>query len=207
MVLSDTDDLEVIGVVDRPDQAVERVEAQTIDIVIVDVDFEAMRGIKATCSIKDASADTKVLALTRSSDPGMVAEAVKAGADGFLSKDASGEVVVQTVQNVAEGRAVVDADNTLELFISGKDPREIADQELAVLQAISYGMSTRQTAELLGLSEETVPTHVEQIFGEFLGRDRFGWFGFSTPMRLMIFYFALIVVVVVAMGLYRSCNS
>src|ERR671915_1020916 len=92
----------------------------------MDVNLGAtMSGIEATRRIKEQSPDTKVLVLTMFTDPGTVAEAVKAGADGYLSKGASRETVVQAIYDVAAGHAVLDPNVTEGIFgrISGKDPR------------------------------------------------------------------------------------
>lgn len=153
-------------------------------------------------------------------DQGTVAESVKAGADGYLSKGASREAVLQAIRDVAQGRAILDPNVTEGLFgrISGKDPRALTDRELEVLNALSEGQSTREIAERLRVSDETVKILIKQIFCKLgvrersdwnLGfRDRIDWnFGFGDPrdtMMIMILCFALIAGVVLVWTLWRS---
>lgn len=161
VMLSMTEDLELVGVVDGGDEAVARAKAENIDIVLMDVNLgRSMSGIEATRQIKEEVPETKVLVLTMFTDPGTVAEAVKAGADGYLSKGSSREAVLQAIRDVAEGRAVLDPNVTEGIFgrISGKDPQALSDRELTVLQLLSHGKSTREVAEEIHVSEETVKT-------------------------------------------------
>jgi DNA-binding NarL/FixJ family response regulator len=174
-MLSMAEDVELVGTVDTGDQAVTRSQSETVDIVLMDVNLgKSMSGIEATRRIKEHSPDTKVLVLTMFTDPGTVAEAVKAGADGYLSKGASRETVVQAIYDVAEGRAVLDPNVTEGIFgrISGKDPRALTDRELIVLQELSHGKSTREVAEHIHVSEETVKTYLKQIFRKLGVHDR-----------------------------------
>jgi DNA-binding NarL/FixJ family response regulator len=175
VMLSMADNVELVGIVDTGDQAVTRSQSESVDIVLMDVNLgKSMSGIEATRRIKENSPDTKVLVLTMFTDPGTVAEAVKAGADGYLSKGASRETVVQAIYDVAEGRAVLDPNVTEGIFgrISGKDPRALSDRELTVLQELSHGKSTREVAEHIHVSEETVKTYLKQIFRKLGVHDR-----------------------------------
>jgi DNA-binding NarL/FixJ family response regulator len=107
-------------------------------------------------------------------DPGTVAEAVKAGADGYLSKGASKEVVVQAIKDVSEGKSVLDPNVTEGIFgrIGGRDPQALTDRELTVLQELTHGKSTREVAEHIHVSEETVKTYLKQIFRKLEVHDR-----------------------------------
>jgi DNA-binding NarL/FixJ family response regulator len=175
VMLSMAEDLELVGVVDAGDLAVERARAENVDIVLMDVNLgRSMSGIEATRQIKEGTPDTKVLVLTMFTDPGTVAEAVKAGADGYLSKGSSREAVLQAIRDVAEGRAVLDPNVTEGIFgrISGKDPQALSDRELTVLQELSHGKSTREVAEHIHVSEETVKTYLKQIFRKLGVHDR-----------------------------------
>ena len=175
VMLSMADDLELVGVVDGGDEAVARAKTDNVDIVLMDVNLgRSMSGIEATRQIKEETPATKVLVLTMFTDPGTVAEAVKAGADGYLSKGSSREAVLQAIRDVAEGRAVLDPNVTEGIFgrISGKDPQALSDRELTVLQELSHGKSTREVAEHIHVSEETVKTYLKQIFRKLGVHDR-----------------------------------
>jgi DNA-binding NarL/FixJ family response regulator len=175
VMLSMAEGVELVGVVVSGEEAVEKAQSEAIDIVLMDVNLgKAMNGIEATRQIKEQDPDIKVLVLTMFTDPGTVAEAVKAGADGYLSKGSSREAVVQAIRDVSEGRAVLDPNVTEGIFgrISGKDPQGLSDRELSVLQQLSHGRTTREVAEHIHVSEETVKTYLKQIFRKLEVHDR-----------------------------------
>jgi DNA-binding NarL/FixJ family response regulator len=175
VMLSMTEGIDLVGVVDTGEQAIEKVKSSEVDVVLMDVNLaSSMSGIEATRQIKEVLPETKILVLTMFTDPGTVAEAVKAGADGYLSKGASREAVVQAIRDVGEGRAVLDPNVTEGIFgrISGKDQHALSDRELAVLQELSHGQSTREVAEHIHVSEETVKTYLKQIFRKLGVHDR-----------------------------------
>ncbi|MDQ3619049.1 MAG: response regulator transcription factor [Actinomycetota bacterium] len=174
-MLSMADDLELADVVGNGDAAVATVKEKSVDVVLMDVNLGAgINGIEATKQIKKAAPDTKVLVLTMFTDPGTVAEAVKAGADGYLSKGSSRQSVVQAIHDVAEGRAVLDPNVTEGVFgrIGGRDQHALTDRELTVLQELADGNATRGVAEHIHVSEETVKTYLKNIYKKLDVRDR-----------------------------------
>nr|MBA2601190.1 response regulator transcription factor [Actinomycetota bacterium] len=174
-MLSMTDDLELAAIVDNGDAAVATVQEKSVDVVLMDVNLGAgINGVEATKQIKKAAPDTKVLVLTMFTDPGTVAEAVKAGADGYLSKGSSRQSVIQAIHDVAEGRAVLDPNVTEGVFgrIGGRDQHALTDRELTVLQELADGNATRGVAEHIHVSEETVKTYLKNIYKKLDVRDR-----------------------------------
>lgn len=174
-MLSNSEGIDLVGVVDTGGDAVEKAAHEEIDVILMDVNLGAsMSGIEATRKIKEEYPGTKVLVLTMFTDPGTVAEAVKAGADGYLSKGSSREAVVRAIRDVGQGRAVLDPNVTEGIFgrISGKDPHALSDRELEVLQEISHGKSTREVAELIHVSEDTVKTYLKAVYRKLGVHDR-----------------------------------
>ena len=175
VMLSMSDGLELAGVVETGEAAVERANVNEVDVVLMDVNLgSGINGIEATRRIKQEHPDIKVLILTMFTDPGTVAEAVKAGADGYLSKGASREHVVAAIHDVSEGRSVLDPNVTEGVFgrIGGRARGALTDRELTVLQQLTHGKSTREVAEHIHVSEETVKTYLKQIFRKLEVRDR-----------------------------------
>jgi DNA-binding NarL/FixJ family response regulator len=175
VMLSMADDLELAGVAGSGEEAVALAESSDVDVVLMDVNLgRGMSGIEATRQIKEQAPKTKVLMLTMFTDPGTVAEAVKAGADGYLSKGASKETVVGAIFDVATGRSVLDPNVTEGVFgrIGGRDRQALTDRELTVLQHLSHGLATREVAAEIHVSEETVKTYLKQIFRKLGVRDR-----------------------------------
>ena len=175
VMLSFSEGLELIGVVSSADDAVEVVKSQRVDVVLMDVKLRGdTSGLEATRLVKDISPATKVIILTMFTDPATVGEAVKVGADGYLSKGISREELVRGINDVFEGRSVLDPNVTRAVFerISGRDQKALSDRELEVLQELAHGKSTREVAEGMFLSEETVKTYLKQIFRKLDVHDR-----------------------------------
>ncbi len=175
-MLSISDDLELAEVVADGALAVERVKQEGIDIVLMDVSLGdgSINGIEATRQIKEHSPKTRVVIITMFTDPGTVAEAVKAGADAYISKSSTREFVLQAIYEVANGRSVLDPNVTEGIFgrISNRDPNVLSDRELEVLQELTHGHSTKGVAERIHVSEETVKSYLKQVFRKLDVKDR-----------------------------------
>lgn len=174
-MLSTSGVVNVVGTVDAGDEAVRLAEAGSIDVVLMDLKLsDETSGIEATRRIKKNAPDTKVVVLSMFTDPGTVAEAVKAGADGYLSKGTSGDEVVAAILKVMEGSSVLDPTVTEGVLgrIGRDSPSALTDRELDVLQRFAHGRSTREVADEMGVSEETVKSHVKHIFRKLGVHDR-----------------------------------
>lgn len=174
-MLSAADELEVVGAVDAGSEAVRLAEADPIDVVLMDLKLsDEMSGIEATRRIKASSPDTKVVVLSMFTDPGTVTEAVKAGADGYLSKGTSGDDVITAIHTVMQGRSVLDPSVTEGVLgrIGRDAPTALTDRELDVLQRLAHGRSTHEVAADIAVSDETVKSHLKQIFRKLDVRDR-----------------------------------
>jgi len=175
MLLSLVDDFEPVGVARSGDEAVASVRSKDVDVVLMDVNLgQGLNGIDATRQIKELSPKTKVLMLTMFTDPATVTEAVKAGADGYLSKGSERETVERAIRDIMEGHSVLDPSVTRGVFgkLGDKDPKALSERELQVLQALARGKSTKEVAEAVFLSEETIKTYLKQIFRKLDVRDR-----------------------------------
>lgn len=175
VMLEMADDVELAGTVSDGEAAIDATRVGEVDVVLMDVNLgHAMSGIQATKQIKEVSPSTRVLILSMFTDPGTVSEGIKAGADGYLSKSASRESVIQAIRDVAEGRSVLDPNVTEGIFgrIGGKDPDALTDRELSCLQLLADGQSTKEIASGMHLSEETVKTYLKAIFKKLAVRDR-----------------------------------
>lgn len=174
-MLSSIEDLNLLGTTTSGEQAIEMVSSGEVQVVLMDVSLGgALSGLDATRVIKQASPKTKVLVLTMYTDPATVAEAIKAGADGYMSKGASRDSLLRAIRDVAEGRAVLDPGVTEGVFgrIGGRHPGALSDREVNVLQSLSNGLSTKDTVHEMHLSEETIKTYLKQIFRKLQVRDR-----------------------------------
>ena len=174
-MLSTADDLKLLGSRTSGEDAMQAVSDGGVDVVLMDVSLAgSLTGIEATRLIKKSSPDTKILVLTMYTDPATVAEAIKAGADGYMSKGASRDSLLRAIREVAEGKAVLDPGVTDGVFgrLGGRQAGALSDREVAVLQSLSNGNSTKDTASEMHLSEETIKTYLKQVFRKLQVRDR-----------------------------------
>ncbi|MCB2177360.1 MAG: response regulator transcription factor [Actinomycetales bacterium] len=188
MVLDAEDDLEVVGEAGDGATALAQVRALRPDVVLMDVRMPGMNGIEATERLTAEHPEVRVLVLTTFDLDEYAFAALRAGASGFLLKDAEPAALVTAIRTVASGEAVVAPRVTrrmLELFAphlpvhaeaptGGTDPRlaELTPREVEVLRAVARGLSNAEIAAELVLSEATVKTHVGRILAKLEVRDR-----------------------------------
>ena len=173
VMLSMAEDVELAGTVSNGQAAIDAAREGNVDVILMDVNLsQSMGGIEATRQVKEIDPSTRVLILSMFTDPGAVSEAIKAGADGYLSKSASRESVVQAIRDVADGRSVLDPNVTEGIFgrIDGKDPDALTDRELSCLQFLADGLSTKEIAAEMHLAEETVKSYLKSIYRKLGGR-------------------------------------
>ncbi|MBO1751952.1 response regulator transcription factor [Actinotalea sp. BY-33] len=188
LVLEAEDDLTVVGEASDGQAAIEQVAALRPDVVLMDVRMPGTNGIDATAQIVAEHPRTKVLILTTFDVDEYAFAALRAGASGFLLKDARPAELVTAIRSVASGDAVVSPRVTrrmLEMFAgrlptpqdgppTDLDPRlaELTPRELEVLRTVAQGLSNAEIAARLFLSEATVKTHVGRILAKLEVRDR-----------------------------------
>ena len=179
MVLEAEDDLEVVGEADDGRSAVSQAVALRPDVVLMDVRMPGMNGIEATERIVAEVPEAKVLILTTFDLDEYAFAGLRAGASGFLLKNAEPTELVAAIRAVASGDAVISPRVTrrmLEIFSghlpepgatdTGLDPRlaELTPRELATLRSMADGKSNKEIAVELGISERTVKAHLGHLF-------------------------------------------
>ncbi|MFE6835308.1 MULTISPECIES: response regulator [unclassified Streptomyces] len=184
VLLNAQPDIEVVGqAVDGAD-AVAKVAELAPDVVLMDIRMPGMGGIEATSVITGVpDATVKVLVLTTFDLDEYVYEALRAGASGFLLKDASADQLAEAVRVVAAGEALLSPNITKRLiteFSRMGAPRapsraridELTERETEVLSLVAQGLSNAEIAAHLTVAEQTVKTHVGRILVKLGLRDR-----------------------------------
>ncbi|MCY0923070.1 MULTISPECIES: response regulator [unclassified Streptomyces] len=184
VLLNAQPDMEVVGQAVDGAEAVAKVSELAPDVVLMDIRMPGMGGIEATSIITgDPAATVKVLVLTTFDLDEYVYEALRAGASGFLLKDASADQLAEAVRVVAAGEALLSPNITKRLiteFSRMGAPRgpsraridELTERETEVLSLIAQGLSNAEIAGHLVLAEQTVKTHVSRILVKLGLRDR-----------------------------------
>jgi DNA-binding NarL/FixJ family response regulator len=173
---------EVVGECEDGDQVVRAVAAVRPDVVVMDVRMKRVDGGEATRRLRRCSGAPPVLILTTFDDDEVLSAAVRAGASGFVLKDAPGEDLVRAVRMVAGGGAWLDPGVTARVLSAFREERELAPtaesraplttRELDVLRLVGRGLSNGEIAQALGISEVTVKTHLGHVLDKLDLRDR-----------------------------------
>jgi DNA-binding NarL/FixJ family response regulator len=180
-ILGTADNLEVIGVSNNGLEALELIEKNGADVVLMDLKMPVMNGIHATREIKEKYPHVKVLVLTTYDADAWLFDAIRNGADGYLLKDTSREMLIQSIEEIFEGKTPVDSKVAGKLFSQlskqampgdstiGKD---LAEREREILKLISHGMTNAEIAHNLFLSEGTIRNYVSTILEKLGVEDR-----------------------------------
>ena len=172
------EDMEIVGEAAGGEEAVALVQELLPDVVLMDLVMPGVDGVEATRRIRDVSPATKVIALTSFTDDETVFASIKAGAAGYLLKDVRPQALSEAILTVHRGEALLHptiAAKLMQEFAqrdkrSAKDP--LTEREHDVLRHIARGMSNKEIAAALVLSEKTIKTHVSNILQKLHLADR-----------------------------------
>ena len=174
-------DISVAGEAANGVQAVRQVRELAPDVVLMDLQMPVMDGIAATGQITsmNRAAETRVLVLTTFRDEDLVLSAIRAGASGYLLKDAQGPALRQAIRDVASGDSIADPSLTRILFNRAARTASrpelldgLSERETQVLKLVGHGFNNAEIAEQLVISPETARTYVSRLRGKLQARDR-----------------------------------
>ncbi|MFD4830283.1 response regulator [Streptomyces uncialis] len=199
VLLNAMPDIEVVGEAVNGREAVNRVRELSPDVVLMDIRMPELNGIDATREIVAADGGAKVLVLTTFDLDEYVYQALRAGASGFLLKDASARQLAEGVRIVASGEALLAPSVTRRLITEfsklAAEPRvpavtqaaygELTERETEVLVLIAQGLSNAEIASRLVVAESTIKTHVSRVLVKLGLRDRTQAAVFAYEARLV----------------------
>ncbi|GAA2336714.1 response regulator transcription factor [Dactylosporangium salmoneum] len=183
------DDVEVVGEAADGEQALDLVAREHPDVVLMDLRMPRRDGVEATGLIRARHPQTRVVVLTTFADDEHILAALQAGALGYLTKDAGRVQIAQAVRAAAAGQSVLDAQVQQRLLAAavqaqppapapapaagdGPLPDGLTAREAEVLALIAEGLSNREIAGRLFVTEVTVKSHVNRLFAKTGVRDR-----------------------------------
>ena len=168
-ILADTGDITVAAEATNGQEVMARVRGADYDVVVLDLSMPGRSGIELIKQVKDEKPKLRILVLTMHSEEQYAVRALKAGASGFLTKDAAADQLVAAIRRIAGGGAYVSPE-TAERFVLDAAPRAeaaphtlLSDREFRVFQKVAAGRSVTEIAHELSLSVKTVSTHKTRI--------------------------------------------
>lgn len=178
-LLAGRSEMRVVAEAGTVADAVEAAARETPDVVIMDVRLPDGSGVEACRSIREIRPATRVIMLTSYPDDEALYASIIAGASGYLLKQTRGRALVEAIDTVSKGRALLDPDVTARVLDrvrrgrADEDPAlaSLTDQERRVLQQLATGKTNREIGEALFLSEKTIKNYVSRIL-EKLGLRR-----------------------------------
>ena len=169
-------DIEVLGTASDGEEAIALVERLRPDVVLMDLRMPRCDGVEATRRLREQGATTHVVVLTTYADDRSVVEALRAGARGFLTKDAGADEIERAIAAVVRGDAVIDpaVQHHLVDAVAGRPelPDGLTPREVEVLTLVAQGLSNTEIAAKLFVSEATVKSHINHLFAKTGVRDR-----------------------------------
>ncbi|MEU4268924.1 response regulator transcription factor [Streptomyces sp. NPDC026092] len=180
-LIDDEPDMEVVGEAATADQALARGPALRPDVAVLDVRLPDGDGISVCRELRSRMPELACLMLTSFDDEDALLDAIMAGAAGYVLKQIKGSDLVSAVRTVATGQSMLDPATTARLMHSLRDPETakpederlavLSERERSVLDLIGEGLTNRQIAKRLYLSEKTVKNHISRLLGK-LGVER-----------------------------------
>ncbi len=177
--------VEVLGTAADGEEAIALAIRLQPDVVLMDLRMPRCNGVEATRRLRDHDASIKVLVLTTYTDDRSVIDALRAGARGYLTKDASAEEIRTALEQVTSGQAAIDPmvqHHVLDALTAGlpaihsrhgsQFPDGLTQREAEVLELIARGLSNAEIAHQLVVSETTVKSHINHLFAKTGVRDR-----------------------------------
>lgn len=186
IVLSAYPDIDVVGAVGDGFEVLEKLKTVTADVILMDIRMPKMDGVLCTKTVKEQYPNVKVIILTTFDDDEFIFSALKYGASGYILKGISMEDLHQAIETVSQGNAMINPDiatKVVKLFsqiaqsnsaiqVQETSVADISKAEWKIIQQIVFGLSNKEIATKLYLSEGTVRNYLSNILSKLNLRDR-----------------------------------
>jgi len=160
-------DLRVIGIASTGEELLARLDEWRPQVILQDLLMPGgIDGIETTRRVLQRHPEIAVVALTASMDEARMIGVLRAGALGYIRKDAAPETLLAAVRSVARGRTYIDPSIDRTARLTSMDPEALTTRETEVLRHLALGLSNRDIAAALSVSEETVKTHVTHVLAK-----------------------------------------
>ncbi|CNE07126.1 two-component system response regulator NarL [Yersinia nurmii] len=165
----------VVAEANNGEEALELASQTQPDVILLDLNMKGMNGLDTLKALRNEGIDARIIVLTVSDARSDVYAMIDAGADGYLLKDSEPEILLEHLRQAAEGESVFSEE--VQEYLSSRHEQinpfaELTERELDVLQEVARGMSNKQVAFELHISEETVKVHIRNLLRKLNVRSR-----------------------------------
>jgi len=175
--------IQIVSVAGSAEEALERLERFPPEVVVVDIQLPGMNGIELIRRIKKSHPEIEAITLTVFDDEQFARQAIKAGAIGYVIKDAAKDELVKAVRSAAKGESLISTSVARKLIDEITEPSArkkkkaegfdgLSQREVEVIKLMAKGYNNRQISDLLYISEHTVKVHIRNIFRKIGVTDR-----------------------------------
>ncbi|MGB9813343.1 MAG: response regulator [Thermovenabulum sp.] len=179
-ILSLDPDIKIIGEATDGKEVIELAKKLKPDVILMDINMPNVNGIAATREIKRENPDIKIIALTIHEQVDYLLELIRYGISGYVLKDVKPDELIKTIRDVFDGKGVIPPSMTPKVFeeinrLSQKDDGvtfDLTPREIEILRELAKGLSNKEIAEKLFISEKTVKNHLTNIFQKMGVNDR-----------------------------------
>lgn len=179
-ILNDVDGLCVVASASSGEELLAALTKAAPDLVLMDVNMPGMGGLEATRRLRQSHPDLPIVVLTVSERENDLFTAIRAGARGYLLKNSTSAELVDAIQRVAAGEAVVSPAMAIKLLnefaapraVGNAEPDELTEREREVLQFVARGLSNKEIGAALALSPHTIKAHLRSILDKLHLRSR-----------------------------------
>jgi NarL family two-component system response regulator LiaR len=166
-------DLKVVGIATSGEELLKQIQEWKPQVVLQDLLMPGgMDGVETIRRISECAPSVKVVALTASTDEARMMGALRAGAAGYVRKDAEPEVLLAAVRAVARGKTYIDPSVSRQLLRTTVPHEDLTPREIEVLRQLALGRSNKEIADALSIGDETVKTHVGNVFAKLQVENR-----------------------------------
>jgi NarL family two-component system response regulator LiaR len=166
-------DLKVVGIANSGEELLLHLHEWNPQVVLQDLLMPGgIDGIETTRRISECAPSVKVIALTASTDEARMMGALRAGAAGYVRKDAEPEVLLAAVRAVARGKTYIDPSVSRQILQAAAPHDDLTPREMGVLRQLALGRSNKEIANALSIGDETVKTHLGNVFSKLQVENR-----------------------------------
>ena len=166
-------DLRVVGIANSGEDLLAYLDDWKPDVVLQDLLLPGgMDGIETTRRVRERATDVRIIALTASTDEARMMGVLRAGANGYVRKEAEPETLLAAVRAVARGKTYIDPAVSRDLLRSTTPGDDLTPRETEVLRQLALGRSNKEIAGVLSIGDETVKSHVSSVLAKLQAENR-----------------------------------